>query len=82
MQLATDIVLLAAKDTYDLALLVAGDADFVDAVQGVKDLGKHVGVLAFTESIARDLRQASDFFVEISKEFVTGEDSMPHITVL
>ena len=30
VQLATDMVLLAAKDTYDLALLIAGDTDFVD----------------------------------------------------
>jgi len=40
VKLATDLLRLAA--IYDTAILVSGDADFGDAVQAVKNLGKHV----------------------------------------
>jgi len=46
VKLASDMIIL--KDIYDAALLVAGDQDYVPAVQVVKDFGKRVVNVAFT----------------------------------
>lgn len=43
--LAVDMVALA--DTYDVALVVSGDADSIPSVQRIKQKGKHVGVIEF-----------------------------------
>jgi uncharacterized LabA/DUF88 family protein len=47
VQLATDMITHAFKNNYDVAILVAGDNDFVGALQAVKDNGKHVEVALF-----------------------------------
>jgi uncharacterized LabA/DUF88 family protein len=44
IQLATDMITHSFKNNYDVAVLVAGDNDFVGAIQSVKDNGKNVVV--------------------------------------
>ncbi len=43
--LAVDMLSLA--DSYDVALLISGDADSIPSIQKVKHMGKHVGVVEF-----------------------------------
>jgi uncharacterized LabA/DUF88 family protein len=43
--LAVDMVSLV--DTYDVALVVSGDADSIPSIQRIKQKGKHVGVIEF-----------------------------------
>jgi len=42
VRLAVDMVRMGHLGIYDTAILVSGDGDFADAVQAVKDMGKHV----------------------------------------
>ena len=47
IRLATDMLVHAFQDHYDVAMLVSSDTDFVDVVQGVKNSGKNVEVVLF-----------------------------------
>lgn len=48
VKLATDLIVL--REIYDVAIVVSGDADYVPAVQFVKDAGKRVVNVAFERS--------------------------------
>ena len=50
--LATDMVFYAAKDTYDVAILVSADGDLVPGVKRVCELGKKVELIFFPQSNA------------------------------
>ncbi len=65
-----DMLTFAFKDTYDTAIIVSGDEDFVTAVERVKELGKHVEVANLGGSYL--LRQAADKYILIDGEFLEG----------
>jgi len=50
-----DIVELAEEDTYDKAILVSGDSDFLDIVRKLKELKKEIEIWSFKKSISRAL---------------------------
>ncbi|UCD02352.1 MAG: NYN domain-containing protein [Promethearchaeota archaeon] len=50
-----DIVELAEEDTYDKAILVSGDSDFLDVVRKLKELKKEIEIWSFKKSISRAL---------------------------
>ena len=52
-----DIVELAEEDAYDKAVLVSGDADFVDAVRKLKALKKRFEIWSFRKSLSKLLRK-------------------------
>ena len=61
IQLTTDLLTHSFKNNYDVAILVAGDSDYVGALQAVKDNGKHVEVALFgKERTSRPLREVAD----------------------
>jgi uncharacterized LabA/DUF88 family protein len=73
VQLATDLLTHSFKNNYDTAILVAGDADYVGALQAVKDNGKHVEVALFgKEMTSRPLREVSDRILTIDGRFLRG----------
>lgn len=60
VHLAIDMLTHAARDNYDVAILVSADSDFAEAVQAVKDFGKNVEVALFgpsaeTSQVLRDV---------------------------
>jgi len=57
IQIAIDIISLAYENSYDTAVLVSGDGDFVPAIKKVKELDKVVEVWAFRYSLANTLRE-------------------------
>lgn len=70
--LAVDMVALA--DTYDIALLISGDADGIPGINYVKNRSKHVGVVEFRRGAPAEfpgkgtssrLKIAADFVVQI-----------------
>jgi uncharacterized LabA/DUF88 family protein len=70
--LAVDMVTLA--DTYDVALVVSGDADSIPSIQHVKRAGKHVGVVELIKGyppekkgrqFSSKLKIAADFVVRV-----------------
>ena len=71
MQLATDMITHNFKNNYDVAILVAGDSDYVGAVQAVKDNGKHVEVALFgKQGTSRQLRAAADRVIPINSRLL------------
>ena len=66
VQIAVDM--LERSSLFDIAILVAGDADFVPVVEAVNRRGIMVVVAAELNSLADDLRRVADRYVQITKE--------------
>ena len=67
----SDMLTHSYKNNYDTAILVAGDNDFVSALQAVKDNGKHIEVALFgKEETSRELRRVADKVVPIDSRFL------------
>jgi len=63
ISLTKDMLLQAFLGNYDIAVLVAGDGDFIPLVEEVKRLGRRVVVAFFEESgLNPGLRVAGDEF--------------------
>lgn len=62
---AIDAVRLSSK--LDVAVLVAGDGDFIPLVNYLKNLGLIVEVIAFRESASTDLVTVADEFTDLSQ---------------
>jgi hypothetical protein len=79
--LAKDVLSHAFMDNYDVAVLVAGDADYVPLVNEVKRLGKTLIVCFFSDSgLSSKLRLAADDFLSVDQAFRWGweiENSRP-----
>jgi uncharacterized LabA/DUF88 family protein len=70
--LTKDLLVNAFQDNYDVAVLMAGDGDYVPVVEELKRMGKTVYVVFFTEDCAGlndNLRWASDKFFTLSETF-------------
>jgi uncharacterized LabA/DUF88 family protein len=65
--LATDLLVLAAKNAYDVAIVCAGDADFIRAIEGVKDMGKQIYVASFEKSCSWRLKQAALGYINLTE---------------
>ena len=71
VQLATDMITHSFKNNYDAAVLVAGDNDFVSALQAVKDNGKHIEVALFgKQGTSRQLRMVADKVITINSRLL------------
>ncbi|MFC1948618.1 NYN domain-containing protein [Chloroflexota bacterium] len=73
IQLTTDLLTHSYKNNYDAAILVAGDSDYVGAVQAVKDNGKNIEVALFgKERTSRPLREVTDRVITIDGRLLKG----------
>ena len=52
-----DIVELAEEDAYDKAILISGDADFVDVVKTIKKYSKRIEIWSFRKSLSNVLKE-------------------------
>lgn len=70
VNLAVEMLMHAFRGSYDLAILVSRDADFVRVVQIVKDIGKNVELVLFegAKEKARELLQIADNKIILSTE--------------
>jgi len=77
VKLAVDMVMLAVKNAYDLAILISADGDFADAVQAVKDMGKHIVVAYPKGGRLHHLKQVCDFYIplELEKNIIRREQN-------
>jgi uncharacterized LabA/DUF88 family protein len=55
ISVASSLLYHAAVGTYDLAVLITGDKDFIPALDKVKLLGKQVMIASFRQSCSQDL---------------------------
>jgi len=58
--LITKMLSFGFKNAYDVAILVSGDADYIEAVEQIRDLGKRVEIISFKGAIAPGLRKIAD----------------------
>jgi uncharacterized LabA/DUF88 family protein len=68
--LAVDMLKYAFDDTYDTAILVSDDGDFAEAVEAVKDLGKHVEHAYFKNAPTVALKRACDRHIPLDETFL------------
>ena len=61
----------AADDTFDTAVLVSGDGDFVPAVRSVQRRNKKIQNVYFKGSSSRSLKNHCDKSLELTKEILT-----------
>lgn len=70
INMAVDIVDGSADDTFDTAVLVSGDGDFVPAVRSVKRRNKRVENVYFDGSSSRNLKNHCDKSLALTKEIL------------
>jgi len=68
--IAVDMVSMAFKGHYDVAILVSSDGDFGVAVSAVKDSGKHVEVACFPRSY--HLQGVADRVIALNASSLAG----------
>ena len=66
--IAIDMIAKAYQNHYDIAILVAGDDDFSDVVNAVKDAGKRVIGAYFSHNISENLVNSFDVTVQLDQE--------------
>ena len=76
ISLNVDMLNHAQKNHYDIAILVAGDDDYLPLVQSVKKEGKRVVLWFFEESkgLSEDLKMEADYFFDISWFLIKAHD--------
>jgi uncharacterized LabA/DUF88 family protein len=69
ISLATDMLTHASRRHYDIAVLVAGDEDYVPLVRAVKAEGPRVHIWFVTNGLSPVLRREADHFVNLDGHF-------------
>jgi len=72
ISLTTDMLLHAARKHYDVAVLVAGDEDYIPLVNAVRFEGARVHVWFVSNGLSPKLRHHADHFVDLD-EFLLPE---------
>jgi uncharacterized LabA/DUF88 family protein len=67
VMLVTDMLVLAHRDVYDVAILVAGDRDYLYAVKALKEMGKRVEVSSFDDACSRELGLTADSMISLTR---------------
>lgn len=75
--LALDIVTKAYQNHFDIAILLAGDDDFLDVVKAVKNAGKQVLGFYFDQLISQELKNSFDMKLAIDGTLAT-QIRIPH----
>ena len=69
--IALDMVTKAYQNHYDIAVLLAGDDDFLDVVRAVKNAGKQVFGFYFDKLTSQELKNSFDMKLSIDTNFAT-----------
>jgi uncharacterized LabA/DUF88 family protein len=77
ISLATDMLTHAHRKNYDIAVLVAGDEDYVPLVEAVKAEGRRVALWFVQDGLSVALRAAADHFWDIGECLLDGPDTNP-----
>ena len=72
VSLATTLISGAVKDTYDTAVIISGDRDFVPAIEYVRTLGKRVEVMSFLSSLSTQLTKVADNVTLLDSTFIVS----------
>lgn len=75
--LATALISGAVGDTYDTAVVISGDRDFVPAIEYVRGMGKGIEVMSFGSALSAQMRRVADKVTMLDSAFIinlTTED--------
>ena len=75
--LATEMVVGALRDAFDVAILVSGDRDFVPAVERTRTEGKRVEVAFFGGSVDPDRRSSFSLHLQKVADRILDLDELP-----
>ena len=70
--LAIDMLNLAYRNTYDTAILISGDGDFVEVIESIQQMGKQVENWAFEGRKSDNLLKVCDNFQYINEAMIKG----------
>ena len=65
--LVTELISLAIEKAYDIAIILSGGNDFVNAVNYIKSKGLIVWVVSFKSSLGVDLMRSADKIILLDK---------------
>ncbi len=65
--LVTDLLLQTKNNSFDVAIVCAGDNDFYRAVEGVKDAGREIYVASLDHSCSENLKGCSLGYISLTK---------------
>ena len=74
--LATDMLSHAYNNNYEIAVLVAGDEDYVPLIREIKHSGKQVSLWFFEDGLSSFLRRECDNFFNLDKVFFEKSTSL------
>ena len=77
ISLATDVLSHAFRDNFDIAVIVAGDGDYVPLVEEVKRCGKTVLLQFFACGLNPKLKLAADGFSDVTSTFLKTAPTEP-----
>jgi uncharacterized LabA/DUF88 family protein len=72
ISLATDMLFHATQDHYEVAVLIAGDEDYVPLVRAVQNQGKLVHVWFIHDGLSPALKHTADYFVDLEPTMLLG----------
>lgn len=67
IELATELIAQGFNDSYEVAILVSGDADYTRAIRYVQDQGKVVVGSTFKANASGDLKETVDKFIDLGE---------------
>lgn len=70
VKIAVDMLTLAFRGIYDVAILVSGDGDYASVVEAVQDLGKHVENFATPSTYSKHLSQVCDKLTLLTSDYL------------
>jgi hypothetical protein len=73
--LATEMLTHAHRGNFDIAVLVAGDEDYVPLVEAVKSEGRRVAIWFLASGLSPALRRSADYFWNIGDLLFANPDT-------
>lgn len=65
VSLVTRMLSFGFRNVYDTAIIVSGDADFIEAIEELRNYGKRVEICSFNKSISPGLRKIADEYISL-----------------
>jgi uncharacterized protein (TIGR00288 family) len=65
--LSVDMLVHAYQKNYDVAVLIAGDEDYVPLVEAVKNTGRRVFLWFVASGLSPALKRSADYYFDISE---------------
>jgi uncharacterized LabA/DUF88 family protein len=76
VRMASDMVYYAARDFYDIAIVLTEDQDFAPALALVKEMGKHIELAIFPDAQNREMVRVCDKLINLTEVVDKNSDKI------